>query len=130
MNKFLSILFFLFLSSHLVAKDKTLVTFITFSPFQDTIVGGFEIEIQIKSETTFSEFSITSTNCSVMLKDAARGIYIVKAPMTSNGKTSTIKVSGKMKNGNFVELVTKEIPIVAMTKEMRKRYTNYIMHKK
>lgn len=130
MKKILLIALTLLVAINLSAKDKTLVTFITFSPFQDTIVGGFEIEIQIKSETTISEFSISSTNCTVMLKDASRGIYVVKAPMTSNGKTSVIKVSGKMKNGSFVELVTKEIPIVSMTKEMRKRYTNYLMHKK
>lgn len=130
MNKLLSILFLLFLSSNLVAKEKMLVTHITFSPFQDTIVGGFEIEIQIKSELNYLDFSITSTNCSVMLKDASRGIYVVKAPMTSVGKKSIIKVSGRMKNGKRVELISTEVPIVAMTKEMRNRYTNYLMHKK
>lgn len=122
---------FIFLSlSSFANPDRAPETKIHFSPFKDTIVGGFEIEIQITSDYDISNLSITSTNCSVMLKDAEKGIYVVKAPMTSNGKTSMIRVSRKLKNGNFSEIAIKEVPIVSMTKEMRKRYTNYLMHKK
>ncbi len=130
MKNYLSILFVLLSVISFAEPDRMPETTMEFSPFKDTIVVGFEIEIQLNSDYKSSDLSITSTNCSVMLKDAEKGIYMVKAPMTSSGKISTIKISRRLKNGNFVDLVTKEIPIVTMSAEMRKRYTNYIMSPK
>lgn len=130
--KIISTVIFILFSSYVMAGgiDELPDTKMKFSPFKDTIVAGFEIEIQVNSPYEFSKLSITSTNCSIMLKDAEKGIYMVKAPMTSSGKKSSIKISRKNANGSFIDIYQKEIPIVAMTTEMRKRYTNYLMKKK
>jgi hypothetical protein len=65
-----------------------------------------------------------------MLKDAEKGIYAVKAPVTSVGKISVITVSLVQSNGSVREIAKFNVPIVAMSTEMRKRYVNHLTHKK
>lgn len=101
-----------------------------FSVFKDTIVTGFDTEFQLSSGYDSKKISITATGCSIMLKDAEKGIYVVKAPTTSVGKTSVITVSIVNSNGSVTEVAKFNIPVVAMTTEMRKRYVNNLTHKK
>lgn len=133
MGKILTILFLVLLSVDSGAKDgwdELPSTKLKFSVFKDTIVCGFDTEFQIQSGYDIKKLSITATGCSVMLKDAEKGIYVVKAPVTSVGKTSTITVSLVNANGSVREIAKFNVPIVAMSTEMKKRYVNNLTHKK
>lgn len=111
-------------------KDELPSVRLKFSVFKDTIVTGFDTEFELKSAYNPKKISITATGCSIMLKDAEKGIYVVKAPVTSIGKTSEITVSVRNDNGTFRELETFNIPIVGMSTEMKKRYVHHLTHKK
>jgi hypothetical protein len=130
MVKFFSMLIFLTIGFSLSAQENNAKVILEFSPFKDTIVTGFDTEVIIKSEYEIKSLSISATGCTFMLKDAEKGIYVVNAPVTSSGKTSIITVSHREKNGSFTKLEKLEIKIVPMSTEMRKRYVNYITHKK
>lgn len=101
-----------------------------FEVFQDTIVAGFDMEIKLITGYELSNLSVSSTNCNLLLKDPKTKTYKVKAPMTSAGKNSEIKVSLKSKSGSYTTIATFTIPIVTMTAEMKKRYVNNLNHKK
>lgn len=135
MKKSLKIIFvvmvFLQLSINSFANvDELPSTRLKFSVFRDTIVTGFDTEFELKCGYDIKKISITATGCSIMLKDAEKGIYVVKAPVTSIGKTSEITVSVRNDNGTFRELETFNIPIVGMSTEMKKRYVHHLTHKK
>ena len=121
---------FLMVNSTLFAKDQPEYPTLKFSVFTDTIVTGFDTEFRLQTSYNLKSISIAATGCSIMLKDAKKGIYIAKAPVTSIGKTSVITISLKNENGNFKELVKYNIPIVGMSTEMRKRYVYNQTHKK
>ena len=121
---------FLMINSTLFAKDQPEYPTLKFSVFTDTIVTGFDTEFQLETSYNLKSISITATGCSILLKDAEKVIYSVKAPVTSIGKTSVITISVKNEYGNFKELVKYNIPIVGMSTEMRKRYVYNQTHKK
>lgn len=129
-NRIIGVVAFMFLAISLFAKDEPSYPKLKFSVFKDTIVTGFDTEFQLETSYNLKSISITATGCSIMLKDAEKGIYIVKAPVTSIGKTSVITISVKNENGNYKELVKYSIPIVGMSTEMRKRYMYNQTHKK
>lgn len=120
----------LMINSTLFAKDQPEYPTLKFTVFTDTIVTGFDTEFQLQTSYNLKSISITATGCSIMLKDAEKGIYILKAPVTSIGKTSVITISVKNESGNFKELVKYNIPVVGMSTEMRKRYVYNQTHKK
>lgn len=130
LNRFIGVFVFMLLAISLYAKDEPSYPKLKFTIFKDTIVTGFDTEFQLETSYNLKSISITATGCSIMLKDAEKGIYIVKAPVTSIGKTSVITISLKNENGNFKELVKYNIPIVGMSTEMRKRYVYNQTHKK
>ena len=120
----------LMINSTLFANDQPEYPTLKFSVFTDTIVTGFDTEFQLQTSYNLKSISITATGCSIMSKDAEKGIYIAKAPVTGIGKTSVITISVKNENGNFKELLKYNIPIVGMSIEMRKRYVYNQTHKK
>lgn len=131
LKNILVVLAFLQLANSSFAKVDELPSIrLKFSVFRDTIVTGFDTEFELKCAYDIKKISITATGCSIMLKDAEKGIYVVKAPVTSIGKTSIITISVRNDNGTFRELETFNIPIVGMTTEMRKRYVHHLTHKK